>query len=275
MERPQPVLVVDLFPAVQQGLVDLLASLALEDWQRPIANSTWTVKDVALHLLGGDLGNLSRRRDAQESRPEKPIQSREELAAFINDLNDVWVRATRRLSPRLITDLLRFMAPQFFSYFKSLDPFALGGAVSWAGPGPAPVWLDIAREYTERWYHQQQIRDAVGKPGFKERMYFAPVLETFVQALPLSYKDVQADEGTTVVLTITGDSGNRWCVRREGQAWILYTGAPTAPDAEMIIDQDTAWRLFTRGIPADEAPATLNGDQRLARKIFDAVAIIA
>src|SRR3954471_15636896 len=71
MEHPQPVLVIDLLPDIQRGLVDLLDSLSQDDWQRPIANSTWAVKDVALHLLGGDLGNLSRRRDGEVSRPQK------------------------------------------------------------------------------------------------------------------------------------------------------------------------------------------------------------
>ena len=37
-------------------------------------------------------------------------------------------------------------------------------AVNWAGPEPAPIWLDPAREYTERWVHQQHIRDAVRNP---------------------------------------------------------------------------------------------------------------
>ncbi|HEX3202686.1 MAG TPA: hypothetical protein VHW42_12245 [Actinomycetes bacterium] len=37
--------------------------------------------------------------------------------------------------------------------------------VSWVGPDPAPNWLDVAREYSERWTHQQQIRDAAEIPG--------------------------------------------------------------------------------------------------------------
>ncbi len=46
------------------------------------------------------------------------------------------------------------------AYFQRVDPFAMGGPVSWAGPEPAPVWLDVAREFTERWHHQQHIRAA-------------------------------------------------------------------------------------------------------------------
>ena len=64
--------------------------------------------------------------------------------------------------------------------------------MSWAGPEPAPVWLDLAREYTERWHHQQHIRDAVNKPGLKDPHWMAPVLAAFVWAMPHAYRDLSA-----------------------------------------------------------------------------------
>lgn len=39
------------------------------------------------------------------------------------------------------------------------------GHVSWASDGPVPLWFDMARELTERWVHQMQIREAVGRVG--------------------------------------------------------------------------------------------------------------
>jgi hypothetical protein len=48
--------------------------------------------------------------------------------------------------------------------WRDLDLDALGEPVSWAGPDPAPLWLDCARDFTEYWVHQQQIRDATGRP---------------------------------------------------------------------------------------------------------------
>ena len=44
--------------------MSLLGGFTAEDWLRPTAAGKWDVKDVALHLLGGDVSNLSRRRDA-------------------------------------------------------------------------------------------------------------------------------------------------------------------------------------------------------------------
>jgi hypothetical protein len=153
----------------------------------------------------------------------------------------------------------------------------MGNPVSWAGPNSAPVWVDLAREYTERWLHQQHIREAVGKPGLQQPRLFAPVLDTFARALPHTYRDVYAPPNTLVVLTITGDSGGRWFLRRGDDHWKLCLDVPQKPQAEIIVDQDTAWRLFTKGLSqrAAQTRVTVLGDQSLGFKVLDMVSIIA
>ena len=64
MRRPEPVLVMDLFATMREALLALLGSLSPEDWNKRTSCAQWVVKDVALHLLGDDVGILSRRRDA-------------------------------------------------------------------------------------------------------------------------------------------------------------------------------------------------------------------
>jgi uncharacterized protein (TIGR03083 family) len=275
LEEPKPVIVSMLFPEIHGELVALLKSLSTDDWEKPTMCADWSVKGVALHLLGVEIGNLSRRRDGNISKAS--INNWNELVAFINDWNQSWVSVADRISPRLLIDLLELVGFQTCDYFQGLDPFAMGGAVSWVGPGPAPVWLDLAREYTERWHHQQHIRDAVGKPGLKQPEYFSPVLEAFIRALPRTFHETVADENTSVTVTITGQSGGRWSILRENMDWHLYSGAPAEPNAEVIIDQEIAWRLFTRGISPDLArkQATINSDQALGLKVFEMVSIIA
>ena len=271
-----PILVSHLFPELLEGLLALLASLATEEWERPTMCAGWSVQDVALHLLGVEVGNLSRKRD-RFSLPTQPIHHADNLVALINDLNESWVQATRRISPRLLCDLLRLTGTQACEYFQSLDPYAPGVPVSWAGPDPAPVWLDLAREFTERWHHQQHIRDAVGKPGFKEPRFFAPVLDAFVRALPHTYREVSAADGTAVTLTIAGPSGGQWLLLREAHDWNLYLGPLRKPAAHVVIEQEVAWRVFTKGLSAEEARArtVIAGDQALGLHVLDTVSIIA
>jgi hypothetical protein len=181
------------------------------------------------------------------------------------------------MSTRLLCDLLAFTGPQLSEYFQSLDPFALGESVSWAGPEPAPQWLDIAREYTEQWHHQQQIRDAAGRRGLYEPRLFAPVIDTFVRALPRTFGDVHAPDGTAVRLVISGPAGGVWTVRRATNRWRLEVGANFAANSEVILAAEDAWKIFTRGVRGDAAQgcAKLNGDRALGIKVLETVSVIA
>jgi len=272
---PEPVIVADLFAEILDGLIKLLSNLDASDWGKTTVCTGWTVKDVALHLLGVEIGNLSSRRDSHKFGAS--VDGWAELVAFVNDWNAEWVRVARRISNPLLIDLLQITGRQMNDYFHSLDPYLPGNAISWVGLQPAPVWLDLAREFTERWHHQQHIRDATGQPGFKEPRFLAPVLATFVRALPRTFRTVTTTEGTVVTLTITGDSGGRWSVLREEDDWKLFSGSPADPAAELILDEDTAWRLFTHGLTADQARghAVLKGNPVLGLQVLKMVSIIA
>ncbi len=274
MNKPEPVQTVDLFPAERRMLIELLESLSESEWALPTVCAGWSVKDVALHVLGDDIGVLSRKRDGHSSATGR-LDSWEELVAFLNDWNERWVEASRRISTPLLIELLRLMGDDLYQYFATLDLDEMGGPVSWAGPEPAPVWLDVAREYTERWLHQQQMRNAVKGPGAKEPELFAPVLATFVHALPQTYRDVDVPEGTHVKLTIAGPSGGEWSVVREAAGWRLYVEVASEPDAAVSIDQERAWRLFTKGIDKRESDAKVTGDRALGERLLDTVSIIA
>ena len=275
MEYPKPVTVVALFPEIHKELISLIKRFSAEDWQKPTVCSGWSVKDVALHILGGEIGNISRRRDDFETNIS--TNNWEGLVTFVNDWNQSWISAARRISPRLLIDLLELAGSQMCTYYQGLDPFLIGGAVSWVGAEPAPVWLDLAREYTERWHHQQHIRDAVGQPGLTQPKYFSPVLDAFIRALPRTYEATNSPENTSVSISITGNAGGRWSILREKGVWNLYTGTPDKPTAEVFVDQEIAWRLFTRGIDQDAALKQMifKGDQTLARKVLGMTSIIA
>jgi len=280
MEHPVEILVADRFPALRRELLGVLADLSEDDWERPTAAPLWTVKDIAAHLLGGDVWILSGKRDG--FRPsDTSIQQYVHLVELVNRLNAEWVLAARRMSPRLITDFLAFTGPEVEAYFASLDPMMMGGAVSWAGPEPAPVWFDIAREFTERWHHQQQIRDATGCPPLYDPYFLAPVLDTFARALPHSFRHTMPPAGTTVRFEISGDAGGVWFLQGHEQSslkksWALVLKPSSEPAAEVILPQDIAWRVFTKGIDREKAlaQAVIRGDALLASPIFATTAII-
>ncbi len=149
--------------------------------------------------------------------------------------------------------------------------------VAWASPDPAPVWLDVARELTERWHHQQQIREAIGAPLLTDRAYLAPVLATFAFALVPPYRGVDAPAGTAVQLTVDGPSGGEWCIVRAESGWGLRVGPAATPVASVSMDEQTAWRMYVRALQRGEVErrCRIAGDQRLAARMLDAFALVA
>ena len=270
---------VELFLPLHHALLTLLRNLSDEDWHKPTVARLWSVKDIVAHLLDGDVRRLSLHRDGLQDRaPETPINSYQDLVAFLNQLNADWVKAARRISPALLIDLLALTGPQVYAFFKTLDPFAPAiFPVAWAGDSQSPNWFDIAREYTEKWHHQQQIRDAVGAPGLTTRQWLHPILDTFVRGLPHHYRAVEAAEGQCVTFFITGEAGDRWTLRKEASAWQLYVGYTAEAAAHVRLNQDTAWRLFTKGLRPEEARSWIlvEGNEALGTHVLDLLAVMA
>ncbi|MBZ0279771.1 MAG: maleylpyruvate isomerase family mycothiol-dependent enzyme [Anaerolineae bacterium] len=270
----EPLVVLPQFQDMQVALLDVLKSLSPEDWNRPTACEGWSVKDVAQHLWGDTVGILSGVRDGMSVFSGGTWS---ELVAFINQHNDLWVKATRRISTPMLCTLLEFTSTELLNYFQTLDPFAPGVPISWAGDGPAPNWMEIAREYTEFWMHQQHIRDAINRPGLKERRFFNPVLQAFIRALPVTFRSTSAPLDTLVKLVISGEAGDEWHLVREANGWMIYKHTDLQPSSTVTMDAETAWRLFTKGISREAAQAhtSIEGDRLLGMRVLETVSIIA
>jgi len=198
IEPLKPILTAHLFPKIDGMLIELLRSLAPEDWEKQTVSPKWKVKDVAAHLLDTSLRGVSIGRDGYRAESPK-ITSAEDLATFINRLNSEGVIAYRRLSPLVLIRLVEVAAKSLAEFHASRDPYATAPyGVSWAGEEKSANWFDTAREFTERWHHQQQIRLAVNKPGIMTRELYYPVLDCFLRALPFTYRNVSAKPAHTL-----------------------------------------------------------------------------
>jgi uncharacterized protein (TIGR03083 family) len=279
MKSVEPIFVTELFCQIHGELLSLLRNLSGDDWSKPTAARMWTVKDVVAHLLDGDVRRLSYQRDkAPMVPPETPIENYRDLVGFLNRLNADWVGAARRISPRLLIEFLEITGAQVCELFKSLDPFAPAMfGVAWAGEQESQNWFDVAREYTEKWHHQQQIRDAVGAPALTGRKWLFPVLDIFLRGLPHTYRETQADEGSSVAFIIAGEAGGAWTLKRGGGEWSLHTGEGGGAACEVRMDQDAAWRLLTKGLSQEEAASRIEiiGDHGLGRPILGMLAVMA
>jgi uncharacterized protein (TIGR03083 family) len=273
-----PVNLVPLFPALHRELMALLRGLSPDDWNKPTACALWSVKDIVAHLLDSCLRRLSFGRDGLNPVPDRPIRNYGDLVAYLNELNAQWITATRRLSPGVLMDLMQLAEPQLHQHFISLDPEGPARfGVAWAGEEQSANWFDVGREYTERWLHQQQIREAVGAPGLVAREWLHPALDVFLRALPHSYRQVTAETGSSVTVDIQGDAGGVWTLARGPAGWTLLVGRDPGARARVSLDQETAWKLFSKGLSSDEAGRriVIQGDPSLGRPLLGTLAVMA
>lgn len=266
-----------LFREINAALLDLCATFSPDDWAKPTVHPDRNVKDLVAHLLDGSLRRLAIQRDGHFLQAPD-LHSFADMVAFIQQLNREWIVAAKRLSPRVIVDLMMRADEEVAALFSSLEPQAPSPfGVAWAGEEWSESWFDMAREYTEKWHHQQQIRDAVSRPGFKERRFLHPVLDTFLRGAPHAYRKVRAKDGTTVEITISGEAGGKWNLVSDADRWTLVTDCQNEPTTYIELDADSAWRLWTKGLDTNSAQtkANVRGDEALAAPLFGMVTIMA
>src|SRR5437773_906197 len=208
-------------------------------------------RQLKIHIRGCELvDSLSRMRG--ESGASEPI-----LCAHL----------LRRVDEKLI-DLLSSLTSSEWDV-QTIVP-------RWKVRDVAAHLLDTARELTERWHHQQQIRLATNRPGIMTPDLYHPVLECFVRGLPHAYRNVDAPDGTSLLLEISGECGGRWLLSRRAAQWRFVKPPEGEFASRVVIPQELAWRVFTKGIDRDSARKQIKveGNTDLAEKVFQLTAIV-
>jgi len=274
-----PIDVVPLLPGERRLLVDLLRAIDPGDWERPTECPAWTVKGVALHVLGDDLSLLARQRDAAvpsllyetalpawESAPDN----------LLDRSNERWVHAATYLSPQLIVDLLSVTGERSHAWYSEVGAETPGEVVMLFGTGPAPYWQIAAREYLERWAHHLQVRRALGRaPGpLGSDPYCDAAIQVAARALPRMLAGLPLAVGTTLCVCV-GTSAWTY-VRETGDRWRALDGAAPDPVVRVSVADDIAPTLYSRGLArADvEAALELDGDPEVAAAVAAGMAAV-
>lgn len=229
----------------RHAFVDLLRGLDPDQWDAATECPHWTVKGVALHLLGDDLSLLSRQRDAATNglltyAVDHPGLTFPEL---LDGFNEQWVHAAGFFSTALVVELLAITGTWTADYYGAADPLALGEPVGFFGAygQPSPHWQAHAREYIERWIHHSQIRRALGL-GPVDSEFSAPAIEAFVLGLGTRNPGIGS-------FTI----GERTWEFRDAAA--------------LSLDPDLAQTVLSRGLPFEETVPAYTGDPALVEDI--------
>jgi hypothetical protein len=232
---------------------------------------------LAGHLLGGDFSVLAWQRDGHRGTPAPAGLNEPELIDWLDELQVEWVDAARRLSPRLVTELLEWAGGQVVELVSAEDGSAVTASVSWASAAPVPVWLDQARELSERWIHRQQIRQALGHPSDLRHDLAEPVLDALRWAYPFRLASDRRPAGSSLRIDATGpDVTARWQLVSDGACWRFAPAANDGPVmAQLQMTTEQAWRLLTNNLDeATHGEVSTTGDTQIIETLRHTRAII-
>ena len=260
---------VELFPLLNRKLIDLLQSLSDDDFHKPTQFPSWKVKDICAHLLDTSIRRLSGERDHYESLESPKIESYDDLVEYVTSLADRWTLAFSGVSPVILIRLIDQYQTELYEYLKTLKPYDQSFfAVNWAGQNKSYNWFDIAREYTERWHHQMQIREALGKePLYQDELYY-PVLDTFMMALPYHYRNWKMDPGYTLCVGINEKKDWKWYLEWTKEIELKKEVKKEA-ETTILIDQDKAWKILTRWNDRSVYEVEIKGNKELGQHILE------
>ena len=277
MARPDeaPGDIPEAFGIERARLLKLLATVSETDWQKPSPCPEWTVLGLCAHLVGNDLSLLSRYRDQYHGTPSPEGLAEADFIEWIDKLQMEWVWAARRLSPRLVVDLLAWTGPQLVDAIKQQDPVVRSARVSWAGPDVVPVWLDQVRELSERWIHRQQLLQALDRSPDLRPELAEPILEGLRWAYPFRLSQIRAELGDTVSIDISGSVTAKWHLVAAPAGWDFRSEPGSRVAASLSMTTDEAWRLLTNNLAVDsQAQLHVSGEARIVEVIRRTRAII-
>ena len=193
-------------------------------------------------------------------------------------MNSDWTKATKRISPQVLILLLKLTGEKVSQYYQSLNLHDKAiFPIAWAGESESYNWMHLAREYTEKWHHQQQIREAVSKQEIMTREFFYPSINTFFMALPYTFSGINAPTNTLIQIQIPTSIGGEWYLQKQVKGWHLVNQSIHSPLTTVIIPPAIAWKLFTKSIRPHEISEEIliHGNLKLGQQVLNMVAVMA
>ncbi len=179
-------------------LASLAADLSPEDWDRPTACPGWTVKDNVSHIIGTEAMLLGR------PTPDIDVSHLTHLRNDIARFNEAWVEHYR---PQPVADVVAALAEvvaERRAALAAMDQAAFD-AESFTPAGRDTYGRFMRIRVMDTWFHEQDIREAVGQPGHLTGL--APEMALGEVVSVLGYvvgKKAAAPAGSSVRFVLTG-----------------------------------------------------------------------
>ncbi len=142
------------------------ASLTDEEWVRSTDCTGWTVRDVALHVLGSADAQASRKEFAHQFVRGIPVNRQIDSHHWVDGINELQIRERRSLSNDELVAQLTAVGPNAVAGRWATPapmrhvPIPFGAPVGWVG-----LWYLLDVGFTrDVWAHRIDLAAATGRP---------------------------------------------------------------------------------------------------------------
>lgn len=257
---------------VWRSISDLCDTFTEREWKMPTELPAWSAQDVISHLVSGESGLLGR---------PGPDHTLADVSHAKNDLgrqNEVPVDWRRSWAGERVLAEFREVTADRRRALLAMKP------EDWEVEVPTPVGRGSMRErlsirIMDAWFHEQDIRRTVGRPGNRD----GPVAEFCFgrsqSAMPFVVgKKAGAPDGASVVFEIAGELGATIAIGvADGRAKLLDS-VPDSPTVGLGLDFETfmcfcagRWSISDESVRSE---ISIIGDMTLGEKVLTEMCFI-
>ncbi|MDE3202821.1 MAG: maleylpyruvate isomerase family mycothiol-dependent enzyme [Acidobacteriota bacterium] len=258
---------------VWSALADLGGELSDEEWASPTPCPGWSVAAQYAHVVGTESMLLGRPNPEVPTPAETPAHVRNRIA----ETNEVWVDALAATPRR---EVLAQLAEVTGERLKALEAMtdADFDAPSWTPVGQADYRRFMQIRVFDCWVHEQDVRDATGRPGGETGPVAEQAVDELVRAAGFVVgKKAGATPGEGVRLVLGGPLSRRIDVEVGERARVVEALAD--PPTVTVELTSTAYCRLSCGrvAPSDVLAGALggvrlSGDEALGRRVVENLA---
>lgn len=266
---------VDAYAHTVRCVLDLGRTIRPRDAALPTDCPGWTVLDQVAHVASTEA------MVAGEPVPDVDVSGHSHVRHEFGERIEKYLESRRGRSLEEVLDELEERLDERLGVYRSDAEWA---AHEVDGPfGRTTLGRLLGVRVFDIWMHEQDIREAVGRPGGLDSPAAAHSIAQLFAALPrIVARDAGVQPGNAVVLDLTGPTVGRAGARVEehdGKAVgvPLFTGeAEEHPDVvttSLTMSTRVAGRLAGGRRAPEELHVVVHGDEEVARKVLQHLAV--
>lgn len=262
-----------LFEDVWSDVISVCDGLTGEQWAHPTDCPGWSVQDNVAHMIGTE-----RMLAGDQPGAGEDAGAAAHVRNDIGKANERWIATYRDQPGAAVLEEFRSVTARRLDVLRALtsEDWDREGFTP-EGPGPYRQFMAI--RVFDCWYHDQDIREALERPGYLE----GPVADLSLGRIPpkgLPYvvaKKAGAPPGSSVVFDVAGEPPIVATVHvpPEGRA-VLLDHAPDSPTVTIEMDRRTFSRLaggrWSGARARGEGSVRIDGDRDLGDRVVDSMA---